>query len=161
MGWVWMIEIVFSLGVYFLLSFSIVSSVTMYHLENESIVFKKLSYRNSSNSKVFLERLGTVGLLSLMSIVIGSSLHSSPSGVTDKKVPCSKKIFHFISPVNCSRVTFSLWHSDQWHLRWHCCYTRSLCDCDVQRSLANPVHEWKINLCYFKQWRVTCYNNID
>ena len=95
-----MIEIVFSLGVYFLLSFSIVSSVTMYHLENESIVFKKLSDRNSSNSKVFLERLGTVGLLSLMSIVIGSSLHSSPSGVTDKKVPCSKKIFHFISPVN-------------------------------------------------------------
>lgn len=93
-----MIEIGFSLGVYFLLSFSIVSSVTMYHLENENIVFKKLSDQNPSTSKVFLEPLGTVGLLYLMSIFIGSSLHSLFSGIIDRKVPMLQKDFSFHLP---------------------------------------------------------------
>ena len=96
-----MIEIGFSLGVYFLLSFSIVSSATMYHLENENIILKKLSDWHPSNSKVFLEPLGTVGLLSLLSIFIGSSLHSLSSGVTDRKVPMLQKDFSF--PLPCEQ----------------------------------------------------------
>ena len=50
-----MIEIWFSLGMYVFLSFSIVSLVNTYHLENENIVFKELSDQNPSNSKIFLE----------------------------------------------------------------------------------------------------------
>lgn len=78
----------------------------MYHLENENIIFKKLPDKNPSNSKVFLEPLGTVGLLSLTSIFIGFSPHSLSSGFMTEKSPLAKKVFHFISPVNGNSFFF-------------------------------------------------------
>lgn len=101
-----MIEIWFSLGMYVFLSFSIVSLVNTYHLENENIVFKELSDQNPSNSKVFLEPLGTVGLLSLISVCIDSPLYSLSSGFTDRKVPTLQKDFSFHLPCE-QKLNFS------------------------------------------------------
>ena len=67
-----------------------------YHLENENIVFKELSDQNPS--KVFPEPLGMVGLLSLVSVFIGSPLYSLSSGFTDRKVPTLQEDFSFHLP---------------------------------------------------------------
>lgn len=71
----------------------------MYHLENENIVFKKLSDRNSSNSKVFLEPwdcwppFSHEHLYRFLSSFFTFRHHWQES-------PMLQKIFHFISPVN-------------------------------------------------------------
>lgn len=93
-----MIEIWFSTGMHFFLSFSIVSLVSMHNLENENIVFEDLSDWTPSHAEVFLEPLGTVGLLSLISVFIGLSLYSLSSGFTDRKVFTLQKDFSFHLP---------------------------------------------------------------
>lgn len=62
--------------------------------------FQKVIRPKFSNSKVFLEPLGTVGLFSLMEHFIGSSLHSSPSGITATRKSHAPKDFSFHLPVN-------------------------------------------------------------